>query len=73
MPQGLERVARLWRRLRCRRDHGDVLALDDELWVYCWKCGAQSVGLQIDTADVLRAWAFDRMRLRFRSQRRKAS
>jgi len=68
-----EAIARLWRRLRCRRDHGDVLALDDQLWVYCWRCGYQSPGLQIETADVLRAWSYERMRLRFRQHQRKAS
>ena len=47
----------IWRRRTCRRDHGDRIALDDQLWLYCWRCGWQSPGITIETAAVVRAWA----------------
>lgn len=58
-----------WRRLGCEADHGELLHMDDELWVVCWRCQFQSRGIQVETARVRRAWAFDRMRLRFRWRR----
>jgi len=38
----------------------------DALYLHCPHCGFVSPGVVVDTRRIRRAWAFDRMRLRFR-------
>jgi hypothetical protein len=46
--------------------HGLLVLEPDALYLHCPHCGFISPGVIVDSRRVRRAWAFDRMRLRFR-------
>jgi hypothetical protein len=56
----------LRRWLSCPREHGLLVLETDALYLHCPHCGFVSPGVMLDTRRIRRAWAFDRMRLRFR-------
>jgi len=38
----------------------------DAIWIYCWRCGYYSPGIEIDVKHVRVVWTFDYQRKRFR-------